>query len=175
MNEYFRKLRRFHFIYLVFQHQEFSQANQSSTQQRPDGFKFFRKRSVFVDSLYKERNRTNKGALNLQIVTHSNDLNSRSVLFITRELKNSSYCEIMVRYIITLENGTEMTKFSRELNTYGAGEELLHPVQMNDSSIGQPQPETNLATYLINFKEFQKSNVEVRKNGNKAWYFLNPK
>ena len=77
----------------------------------------------------------------------------------------------MVKYIIKLENGTEMTKFSRELNTYGVGEELLNPVQMNDSSIGQPQPETNLATYLINFQEFQKSNVEIKKSGNKAWLF----
>ena len=62
-----------------------------------------------------------------------------------------------------------MIKFSREFNTYGVGEELLYPVEMNDSSIGQRQPETNLATYLIHFQEFQKSNVEVRKNGNKAW------
>ena len=77
----------------------------------------------------------------------------------------------MVKYIITLKNGCEITKFSREFNTYGVGEELLHPVQINDSSIGQPQPETNLGTYLINFQEFQKSNVEVRKNGIKAWSF----
>ena len=76
----------------------------------------------------------------------------------------------MVKYTITLENGTEITKFSREFNTYGVGEELLYPVRMNDSSLGQPQPATNLATYLINVKEFQKSNVEVRKNRNgKAW------
>ena len=75
----------------------------------------------------------------------------------------------MVKYTITEEYGREITRFSREFNTYGVGEELLHPVQMNDSSIGQPQPEPNLATYLINFQEFQKSNVEVRKNGNKAW------
>ena len=75
----------------------------------------------------------------------------------------------MVKYTIRLEDGSDMTRFSREFNTYGVGEELLHPVQVNDSSIGQPQPETNLATYLINFQEFQKSNVEVRKNGNQAW------
>ena len=75
----------------------------------------------------------------------------------------------MVKYTITVENGREMTRFSREFNTYGVGEELLHPVQINDSSIVQPQPKTNLATYMINFQEFQKSNVEVRKNGNKAW------
>ena len=75
----------------------------------------------------------------------------------------------MGKYIITKEDGCERTKFSREFNTYGVGEELLYPVQMNDSSIGQPQPETNLATYLINFKEFQQSNVEIKKSGNKAW------
>ena len=76
----------------------------------------------------------------------------------------------MVKYTITRESdGIEHTFFSCEFNTYGVGEELLHPVQMNDSFIGQPQPETNLAIYLINFQEFQKSNVEVRKNRNKAW------
>ena len=77
----------------------------------------------------------------------------------------------MVKYTITLENGTVLTNFSREFNTYGVAEELLHPVQINDSFIGQPQPETNLATYLVNFQEFQKSNVEVMKNGIKAWSF----
>ena len=78
----------------------------------------------------------------------------------------------MVKYILTRESdGTEITKFSREFNTYGVGEELLYPVQINDSSIGQPQPETNLATYLINFKEFQKSYVEIRKSGKTAWSF----
>ena len=81
----------------------------------------------------------------------------------------------MVKYIITLENGVEFTRFSREFNTYGVGEELLHPVEMNDSSIGQKQPETYLATYLINFQELRKSNVEIRKNGNKAWLFNFPR
>ena len=77
----------------------------------------------------------------------------------------------MVKYIIT-EQGFRRAKFSKEFNTYGIGEELLHPVKMNDSSIGQPQPETNLATYLINFQEFQKSKVEIKRNGNKAWLFF---
>ena len=77
---------------------------------------------------------------------------------------------IIIKYKFGREKYS-MTKFSREFNTYGVGEELLHPVQINDSSIGQPQPETNLGTYLINFQEFQKSNVEVRKNGIKAWSF----
>ena len=75
----------------------------------------------------------------------------------------------MVKYKILHRDGTVCTKFSREFNTYGVGEELLYPVQMNDSSIGQPQPETNLATYLINYQEFQKSNVEMKKIGNEAW------
>ena len=78
----------------------------------------------------------------------------------------------MVKYTITMENGLQITKFLREFNTYGVGKELLYPVEMNDSSIGQPQPETYLANYLINYREFQKSNVEVRKNGNKAWYII---
>ena len=78
----------------------------------------------------------------------------------------------MVKYIITRESdGTDMAKFTCEFNTYGVGEELLYPIKMNDSSIGQPQPETNLATYLINFYLFQKSNVEIKSSGNKAWYF----
>ena len=76
----------------------------------------------------------------------------------------------MVKWYIKSKEGiVEYTKFSREFNTYGVGEELLYPVEMNDSSIGQPQPDTNLATYLINFQEFQKSNVEVSKNGYKVW------
>ena len=81
----------------------------------------------------------------------------------------------MVKYTITLEDGTEITKFSCKFNTYGVGEELLHPVQVNDSLIGQPQPETNLATYLIKFQEFKKSNVEIKRNGNKAWLFYTSK
>ena len=78
----------------------------------------------------------------------------------------------MVKYIITSkidDYEIEFTRFSREFNTYGVGEDFLYPVQMNDSTIGKPQPETNLATYLINFQELKKSNVEIRKSGNKAW------
>ena len=64
---------------------------------------------------------------------------------------------------------TQWTKFLREYNTYGVGEELLYPVKMNDSLLGQPQPETDLATYLITCNEFQKFNVIIKKNVNKAW------
>ena len=53
----------------------------------------------------------------------------------------------------------EMTKFTRELNTYGVdengiGEELLFPIRLN-SKPGENQ-ETNLATYLIKYKEKQR-------------------
>ena len=64
--------------------------------------------------------------------------------------------------------GREASWYSREFNTYGVGEELLYPIEMNDSDLGQPQPDTNLATYLIKLKEFQKSTVEIEKNASKA-------
>ena len=63
----------------------------------------------------------------MQIVTNLNNLKSRRGLFIPREFPNSSYCEIMVKFIIMKENDSEWTKFSREFNTYGVGEKLLHP------------------------------------------------
>ena len=72
----------------------------------------------------------------------------------------------MVKFILSRGPGREISKYSREFNTYGVGEELLYPIEMNDSDIGQPQPDTNLATYLIRFKEFQKSSVEIKKNAN---------
>ena len=68
----------------------------------------------------------------------------------------------MVKY--TVRN--ELTKFRRELNTYGVdengiGEELLFPIRLNDES-GENQ-ETNLATYFIKYKEFKKTNVKIKK------------
>ena len=58
----------------------------------------------------------------------------------------------------------EITKFTRELNTYGVdengiGEELLFPIRLN----GEPgeNQETNLATYLIKYKEFEKTDVKI--------------
>ena len=62
----------------------------------------------------------------------------------------------------------EISKYTRELNTYGEREELLFPIEMNDSSLGQPQPDANLASYLINCKEFKKSNIRIQKNGSKV-------
>ena len=56
------------------------------------------------------------------------------------------------------------TKFTRELNTYGVdengiGEELLFPIRLNDESGGNQ--ETNLATYLVRYKEFEKTFVKI--------------
>ena len=73
----------------------------------------------------------------------------------------------MVKFIIS-RYGCETSKYTREYNTYGVREELLYPIKMNDSSLGQPQPDANMATYLINLKEFQKSTVKIKKNGSKV-------
>ena len=67
----------------------------------------------------------------------------------------------------------ENTKFTRELNTYGfdengIGEELLFPIRLNGSSGGNQ--ETNLATYLIKYKEFAKPCVIIKKDADKEWF-----
>ena len=64
-------------------------------------------------------------------------------------------------------------KFRRELNTYGVdengiGEELLFPIRLNDES-GENQ-QTNLATYLIRYKEFAKICAKIRKNQDKEGF-----
>ena len=76
----------------------------------------------------------------------------------------------MVKFIISKGGYGETSRYTREYNTYGVREELLYPIEMNDSLLGQPQPDANLATYLINLKEFQKSNVKIQKNGSKVWF-----
>ena len=60
----------------------------------------------------------------------------------------------------------ENTKFTRELNTYGfdkkgVGEELLFPIRLNNAS-GENH-ETNLATYLVKYKEFKQTCVKITK------------
>ena len=72
----------------------------------------------------------------------------------------------MVKYTVwNDEENCENTKFTRELNTYGVengiGEELLFPIRLNGKP-GENQ-ETNLATYLIKYKEFKKTNVKITK------------
>ena len=52
-------------------------------------------------------------------------------------------------------------------------EELLYPIQVNDSPIGKSQPEIILAAYLINFKEFEKTNVTIMKRLTKERFIKN--
>ena len=84
----------------------------------------------------------------------------------------------MVKYTVWNDyrgQNCEVTKFTRELNTYGVdenrvGEELLFPIRFNDESGGNQ--ETNLATYLIKFKEFKKTDVKITNVRDKEGFFL---
>ena len=68
----------------------------------------------------------------------------------------------MVKYTVwDKDYKLEITKFTRELNTYGVGEDLLFPIRLHDKSGGNQ--ETNLATYLIKYKEFEKTNVKITR------------
>ena len=65
------------------------------------------------------------------------------------------------------------TQFTRELNTYGfdengIGEELLFPIRLNEASGGNQ--ETNLATYLIKYMEFEKTCVKIKKVNDKEMF-----
>ena len=71
----------------------------------------------------------------------------------------------MVKYTFKGYDG-DIAKFTRELNTYGfdqngIGEEFLFPIRLNDASGGNQ--ETNLATYLVKYKEFKKKTVKIMK------------
>ena len=74
----------------------------------------------------------------------------------------------MVKYTVKGPQG-DLVKFTRELNVYGVGEELLYPIKLNDCSRGSS--ETNLATYLVKHKEFLKTSVKVKKSQNKDGFF----
>ena len=82
----------------------------------------------------------------------------------------------MVKYtLFNVKYNCENTKFTRELNTYGfdengMGEELLFPIRLNGKS-GENQ-ETNLATYLIKYKEFEKTNVKIMKVDDKEGFLI---
>ena len=77
----------------------------------------------------------------------------------------------MVKFTVWNEpEKCEITKFTRELNTYGFdkngfGEELLFPIRLNEPSGGNH--ETNLATYLVKFMEFEKTCVEIKRDTDK--------
>ena len=69
----------------------------------------------------------------------------------------------------------ENMKFTRELNTYGVdengiGEELLFPIRLNGKP-GENQ-ETNLATYLIKYKEFEKTDVKITNIQDKEGFLI---
>ena len=84
----------------------------------------------------------------------------------------------MVKYTVLndqLYAKFKITKFTRELNTYGfdengMGEELLFPILLNDKSGGNQ--ETNLATYLIKYKEFEKTEVKINKVQDKESFLI---
>ena len=82
----------------------------------------------------------------------------------------------MVKFTVWNKLGRcENTKFTRELNTYGFDgsgieEELLFPIRLNDPSGGNQ--ETNLATYLVKYMEFEKTCVEIKKNTDKGGFKL---
>ena len=79
----------------------------------------------------------------------------------------------MVKYTVwnnKWKKNCENTKFTRELNTYGVdengiGEELLFPIRLNGKP-GENQ-ETNLATYLVKYKEFEKTCVKIKVDAGK--------
>ena len=88
-----------------------------------------------------------------------------------RKVASEKIIEKMVKYtVLSKVNGCERTKFTRELNTYGfdrdgIGEELLLPIRLNEQSGGNQ--ETNLATYLVKYMEFEKTCVNIRKSADK--------
>ena len=82
----------------------------------------------------------------------------------------------MVKYTVwDKDYKLEITKFTRELNTYGVdengiGEELLFPIRLN----GKPDEnqETNLATYLVKYKEFEKTDVKITEIQDKQGFLI---
>ena len=77
----------------------------------------------------------------------------------------------MVKFTVWHEDlERENTKFTREVNTYGFdengfGEELLFPIRLNEPSGGNQ--ETNLATYLVKYMEFEKTCVKILRDADK--------
>ena len=84
----------------------------------------------------------------------------------------------MVKYTVWNDEynpNRENTKFTRELNTYGVdengiGEELLFPIRLNGKP-GENQ-ETNLATYLIKYNEFEKNEVKIINDQDKEGFLI---
>ena len=82
----------------------------------------------------------------------------------------------MVRYTVWNPfKRREEPKFTRELNTYGfdengIGEELLFPIRLNDESGGNQ--ETNLANYLVKYKELEKKDLKITKVQDKEGFLI---
>ena len=82
----------------------------------------------------------------------------------------------MVKYTVwNRRYDSYIAKFRRELNTYGVdedgiGEELLFPIRLNGKP-GENQ-ETNLATYLIKYKEFEKTDVKITEIQDKEGFLI---
>ena len=69
----------------------------------------------------------------------------------------------MVKFtVFNEEYNSKNTKFTRQLNVYGIGEELLFPITLNDGKF-----ETNLATYFVKTKGLKKTSVKIIKNSGK--------
>ena len=79
----------------------------------------------------------------------------------------------MVKYTVWNEDRKcENQKFTRELDTYGydasgIGEELLFPIRLNKPSGGNE--ETNLATYLVKYKDLERTSVKIKKINDSEW------
>ena len=82
----------------------------------------------------------------------------------------------MVKFTVwNADRNRENMKSTREVNTYGfdengIGEELLFPIRLNEPSGGNQ--ETNLATYLVKFLEFEKSFVKIKNHTDKDWFVI---
>ena len=69
----------------------------------------------------------------------------------------------MVKFTVWNEHcDREQTKFTRQLNVYGIGEELLFPIKLNDG-----KSETDLATYLVKTRGFEKTFVKISETAGK--------
>ena len=79
----------------------------------------------------------------------------------------------MVKFTVLNRYQNEIAKFTRELNTYGfdgngIGEELLFPIRLNKPSGGNQ--DTDLATYLVKYMEFEETSVTIKKLNDKEWF-----
>ena len=118
-----------------------------------------------------------KGGFNNAANRTSNSLISLKRQIFRTVAKEKKPCLKMVKYTVWNDCWLkcENTKFTRELNTYGydengIGEELLFPIRLNEPSGGNK--ETSLATYLVKFKEFEKTFVKIKNDAGKERFSI---